>query len=325
MEHILVLVPFDASYRERTKSIAGDTNKVVFLDSDWDRAAYVAQLGKASVVLGDPAPDDVPLLGKLRLHQTTWAGIEHYATQKECYRDAVLCNMTGAYGPAIAEYCIGVILSMYLRLPGYWAAQQNAEWIQPLRSKTLEGTTALILGAGDIGGALAKRLRPFVQKIIGVRRNAEEALDDFDEMHALDALDHLLPQADIVACCLPDTPATRGLFGAKRFLRMRADAVFVNIGRGNLIDADALYDVLERGHLWGAVLDVTVPEPLPHTHALWRQPRALITPHISGNAFGSGSPTERRIWDLCLRNLENYLQNKPLENVVDFSTGYRAH
>ena len=324
MENLLVLVPFDGDYSKRVRQIAGERCETAFFDPAWTRAAYEARLGAANIVLGDPDPDDLPLMKNLRLHQTTWAGVEHYAAHRDCYRGATLCNMSGAYGPVIAEYAVASILALCWRFSDYQTAQESGVWRGALPGKTLEGANVLIVGAGDIGRALAARLRPFVQTIVGIRRGKDPLPEAFDRTAAMDELDRLLPEADVVACCLPRTPATEGVFNAARFCRMKQDAIFVNVGRGSLVVTDDLCAALEQGRLWGAALDVTDPEPLPPEHPLWKQPRARITPHISGNMFGPGSPTERRIWDLCLKNLENYLSGRPLENVVDFAAGYRA-
>lgn len=324
MENLLVLVPFDEDYRNRVRQIAGERCAVAFFDPAWTRAEYEARLGAANIVLGDPDPNDLPLIKNLRLHQTTWAGIEHYAAHKDCYQGAALCNMSGAYGPVIAEYAVASILALCWRLSEYQTAQENGVWRGALPGKTLEGASVLIVGAGDIGCALAARLRPFVKRIVGVRRSKGGLPAEFDRTASLEELDGLLPEADVVACCLPRTPATAGVFNAARFQRMKADAIFVNVGRGSLVVTDDLSAALEEGRLWGAALDVTDPEPLPPEHPLWKQARARITPHISGNMFGPGSPTERRIWDMCLKNLENYLSGRPLENAVDFAVGYRA-
>jgi len=324
MENLLVLVPFDEEYQNRVRQIAGERCEIAFFDPSWTREAYEARLGAANIVLGDPDPADLPLIKNLRLHQTTWAGVEHYPAQKECYRGAAFCNMSGAYGPVIAEYAAASILALCWRFSAYQTAQENGVWRDPLPGKTLEGASVLIVGAGDIGQALAARLRPFVKTIVGIRRGQGALPEAFDRSATLDELDRLLPEADVVACSLPRTPATEGVFNAARFAKMKRDAIFVNVGRGSLVVTADLYAALEEGRLWGAALDVTDPEPLPPEHPLWKQPRARITPHISGNMFGPGSPTERRIWDMCLKNLENHLLGRPLENVVDFASGYRA-
>lgn len=323
MENLLVLMPGSEDDRKRIRQIAGERCEITFFDPTWTRAEYEARLRAANIVLGDPEPADLPLLENIRLHQSTWAGIERYAVHGDCYRGAALCYMRGAYGPVIAEYAAASIFALCWRFSAYDAAQRSGVWRGALPGKTLEGASVLIVGAGDIGRSLAARLRPFVKTIVGVRRRTGEPMEEFDRIASMDELDRLLPEADVIACCLPRNPSTERLFDAARFARMKADAVFVNVGRGITVVTDDLNAALEEGRLWGAALDVTDPEPLPPEHPLWKQERARITPHVAGNMFGPGSPTDRRIWDVCLKNLKNYLDGQPLENVVDFAE-YRA-
>ncbi|MBQ8953566.1 MAG: D-2-hydroxyacid dehydrogenase, partial [Clostridia bacterium] len=147
---------------------------------------------------------------------------------------------------------------------------------------------------------------------------------EFDAMITLDGLDAALPEADIVVCALPSTPATIGLFGRARLGLMKETAVLVNVGRGNLIDCAALAEHLAAGRLWGAALDVTDPEPLPAEHPLWACRNALITPHITGGCFGHLQATETFTFALCRDNLIRFRDGQPLLNAIDFETGYRA-
>ncbi|HWR22209.1 MAG TPA: D-2-hydroxyacid dehydrogenase [Feifaniaceae bacterium] len=323
MYSLLVLIPFNRAYRKRLLEVASDACEITFVEPGRSIQTYAAQLERADILLGDPEPGDLQYCKNLRFMQTTWAGVDHYLNCGSFPQTAVLCNMTGAYGPVIAEHEMGVILALCRQIPQYLGNQRNRKWERTGTGKSLEDAVALILGAGDIGQELARRLRPFVREIIGVRRVPRGIPRDFDRMITLAELDQNLPLADVVACSLPDTPATHHLFNADRLRLMKEDAIFVNVGRGGLVVSDDLAAVMEEGRFWGVSLDVTEPEPLPRDHPLWGQERILITPHVSGSNFGSGSPTERRIRDFSIHNLENYLHGRPLENVVDFSTGYR--
>ena len=133
-------------------------------------------------------------------------------------------------------------------------------------------------------------------------------------------LDQLLPEADIVALSLPGGDGTRGILGEKQIGLMKEGALLLNVGRGNAVDTDALTRALEAGHLRGAALDVTDPEPLPAGHPLWHQPRAVITPHVSGG-FHMRDVYEKLVVR-CTRNIAAFTQGRPLESVVDRSTGY---
>ena len=134
-------------------------------------------------------------------------------------------------------------------------------------------------------------------------------------------MDSLLPRADVVAVTLPGTQATSGLLSRERIARMKEGAVLLNVGRGTIVDTEALCDALESGRLGGAGVDVTDPEPLPPEHRLWRLPTAVVTPHVSG--FYHLKETHERIVDIMVENLKRFQAGEPLKNQVDFSTGYR--
>ena len=133
-----------------------------------------------------------------------------------------------------------------------------------------------------------------------------------------DALDSLLPDADVVAICLPLTPQTRGLFDAARLGRMRRGSILINVARGAIVHTDALVAALKAGALGGAALDVVDPEPLPTEHPLWSLPRVLLTPHVAGR-----SPlSETRRFELFAENMRRFARGLPLLNVVDKQAGY---
>ena len=137
----------------------------------------------------------------------------------------------------------------------------------------------------------------------------------------MEDLDQLLPRADVVAVTLPGTQATQNLLNRERIGRMKEGAVLLNVGRGTIVDTEALCDALESGHLAGAGVDVTDPEPLPPSHRLWRIPTAVVTPHISG--YYHLRETHERIVNIFVENLQRFQAGEPLRNQVDFSTGYR--
>lgn len=323
MQNTLVLLPLDEEYRKRIMAASQGKSDVVFCDSSWTRDEYISALQCADVLLGDPEPEDLNACQNLRWMQTTWSGVRQYVTCEVFRQGAVLCNMTGAYGPAIAEHEMAMILALCKRLPQYQNHQSRGLWKMAGFDKTLEGSTVLILGAGDIGCELAKRLRPFVKKIIGIRRREREYPDYFDEMITLNDLDQCLPLADVVSCSLPDTLEARHLLDKRRLHLMKKDAILINVGRGNLIVTEDLLEVLKEGMLWGVGLDVTDPEPLPQYHSLWKQPRVMITPHVSGNVHEQDSPSICRILDFVVQNYEKYMQGKDYENIVDIDVGYR--
>ena len=155
---------------------------------------------------------------------------------------------------------------------------------------------------------------------IGIKRTPAPRPDFVDELYTLDKLDECLSRADIVFLSLPETPATRGLFGADRLARMKEGAILLNAGRGSAVDTGALCDAVESGRLGGAGLDVTDPEPLPEGHRAWSVRDILITPHVSG---GYHLPyTHDRIVEICGENLRRFRAGEPLLHRVDRKEGY---
>ena len=279
-------------------------------DVDW--AQVILGNVPAAMLHGSPA---------LEWLQTNSAGVEAYIQPGVLAEDTLLTNATGAYGLAIAEHMLGMLLELFKKLELYRDAQKSGAWQSQGAVKAVYGSTVLVLGMGDIGGEFAARCKALGAKVIGVRRSPRPCPEYADEVHLLEDLDSLLPQADVVAITLPGTDATRGLMSRERLAKMKEGAVLLNVGRGFIVDTEALCDALERGHLSGAGVDVTDPEPLPPTHRLWNIPTAVVTPHISG--FYHLRETHERIVGIFLENLRHFQAGEPLRNLVDFATGYR--
>lgn len=279
-------------------------------DVDW--AQVILGNVPAAMLHGSPA---------LEWLQTNSAGVEAYIQPGVLAGDTLLTNATGAYGLAIAEHMLGMLLELFKKLELYRDAQKSGAWQSQGAVKAVYGSTVLVLGMGDIGGEFAARCKALGAKVIGVRRSPRPCPEYADEVHLLEDLDSLLPQADVVAITLPGTDATRGLMSRERLAKMKEGAVLLNVGRGFIVDTEALCDALERGHLSGAGVDVTDPEPLPPTHRLWNIPTAVVTPHISG--FYHLRETHERIVGIFLENLWHFQAGEPLRNLVDFATGYR--
>ena len=329
--NILVSVPFCEVNRnkimecaQRSAANIGMTVSFTFADPLQEKETYEKALRTSHIIIGNPSIEDAQSAKKLRYVQATNAGTERFTGRPGFPEHVILCNMTGAFGPIISEYVLAGILTMYRRFPEYIRRQESGSWMDVGSELALTGKTALILGAGDIGTNVAKRLRAFDVTTIGIRRVVREKPDCYDEMRTLDALDELLPRADIVVGCMPKTKLTCGLLNEARLRMLPENGLIVNVGRGSLIVTEDLVRVLESGHLLGAVLDVTDPEPLPCDHPLWKMKNTLITPHISGISFGHTPHVETLVTDICCENLSAYLEGRPMRNLVDRKTGYRS-
>ena len=283
---------------------------------------HAASLGDAEICIGEPPLALVQQAEKLRWVQMTWAGTDIYTRRTGFPERVTLTNASGAFGRTSSEYGLGGILTMYRNFPAYREQQKHAVWQSAGAERTLFGKTVLVLGTGDLGGNVAKRLSGFDTVTVGVRRSKGELPPYFNEVRTFDELDALLPQADVVVGCLPNTPETAGLLSEKRLRSMKKDALLVNVGRGTLLSTDTLARVLADGQLSGAVLDVADTEPLPPSSPLWGMENVLLTPHVSGRGFGHDKGTEQLIWEIVTANLTRYLEGKPLRNIVDFGKGY---
>lgn len=283
------------------------------------------ELEKAEVIIGLPTFGQLSAAKNLRWVQLSMAGADVYAKKKEEFPKGVtLTNLSGAFGPSISEYVLTMCLMLHKRMELYRDHQREHRWVDEGWQETPSGKSVLILGAGDIGVCTAKLFRPFGCHIVGLCRTAREIPEFFDEIITFEDLDKALAEADIVVGALPSTSETRKLFDSRRLAKLKPSAVLINVGRGDLIDTDALAMALSEGKLAGAALDVTDPEPLPPEHPLWDIPNAVITPHITGGTFGHLSVTENIFYDLCQKNLLRYKNKEPLLNVVDLETGYRT-
>lgn len=317
-ELILSLIDFEEKDLEQLHLVAGERKLVTKAELGGNIPDEIWQ--QATVILGNPTPNQLNMCDHLKLLQLQSAGADNYCLPGVLPDDVVLCNATGSYGLAIAEHMVGVTMMMAKKLHLYRDQQFAGVWRDLGAVMPITGSRVLVIGLGDIGTEYAIRMYMLGANITGVTRTVKEGPPFVDRMAVTEDLDKLLPEADIVALALPGGNATTGIMNARRIGLMKPGALLLNVGRGTAIDTDALCRALEEGRLGGAALDVTDPEPLPMDHPLWHQPRAVITPHISGGLH------LRDIYEKlvvrCIRNVAAYAQGRPFESQVDWSTGY---
>ena len=254
---------------------------------------------------------------RLRLIFSNAAGVDGLAPFDWLPPGVTLLNNRGTHGPKAGEYVAMAALLLAARLPALMVAQQAGEW-RRLPAPPLAGRRALVIGTGDLGSAGARHLRALGVRTTGLNTSGT-AHPDFDAVLPVAALDDALPAADLLVLACPLTPATRGLMDARRLGLLAAKAAVVNIGRGALIDNDALCDMLDAERLAGAVLDVFPVEPLPHGHRIWRTRNLIATPHQSCDdpvAYNA------RALAILAANLRALRAGAPLPNRVDTERGY---
>ena len=320
MKKVMILAECGSEVRQQLAERFGGKCELIFPER---KSVSEELLQRMDAVIGEPEREEILAMSSLRWIQITWAGADKYMRMKDVLSGITLTNVSGAFGTIIAEYAIGSLVALYRSFGRYWSNKEAHIWQKYDHAETISGKTALVLGMGDIGANVARRLKVFGTAVLGVKRTAVSAVPaDFDEAHTLDALDALLPRADIVIGCLPNTRETAGLLTAERLHAMKAGAVLVNVGRGSLAGTDDLVSALQDGHLGGAALDVFETEPLPADCPLWDMENVLLTPHIAGPSFGGSADVQNTIWHICMDNLERYLTGNPLKNVVNRSEGY---
>ena len=238
-----------------------------------------------------------------------------------------ICNARGAHNVSTAEWTLGAILAMLKYFPLYLDIQKSEIWkrrfdagehyatitgdTRPYHPEVmleeLTGRTVLLVGYGAIGKEIERMLAPFEVKMLRVARSPRTA----PEVHAVNQLDQLLPEAEVVVLILPITAESRGLIGAPQLALMREGTLLVNAARGPIVDTDALVGALKEGRIRAAIV-VTDPEPLPEGHPLWSCPNLLITPHVAASTPQAAPRALRTVAD----ELRRYMRGEPLKNVV---------
>jgi phosphoglycerate dehydrogenase-like enzyme len=274
------------------------------------RAAYAGQ----TILLGDPASiaSILPDLTAVDWVQSTWAGVTPLLVLDR--RDYVLTNVRGIFGPQMSEYVFGYLLAHELRIAQRAEAQHKKRWLESFSGR-LEGKKIGIMGTGSIGRAVASTARAFGMSVVGLSRSGTVRAQ-FDDVLPVERMDEFLSALDYLVSVLPDTLATTGLLDARAFERLPDHCYFINVGRGNVVDDEALVDVLESGRLSGATLDVFDEEPLPEDSPLWDAPNLNVTAHIASISDPA------LVAPIFNENYRRYSVGESLNYVVDFDSGY---
>jgi len=268
--------------------------------------------------------DQIAAAKKLRWVHSTAAAVHGLMTVELQASDIIVTNARAVHGPVVAEHAMSLVFALAKRLPEAAKHQSQRHWAQQEicetapRPRELRDATMVIVGFGSIGTALAKLARAFGMRVVGVREHPEKGSELADAMYGFADLNRALSEGDFVVLATPVTEKTRHLMNALRLEHLQSDAYLINVGRGVLIDEEALQHALRANRFAGAALDVTAEEPLPPGSPLWTMENVFITPHTAGFA--------EKMWErhyvAYTENLRRYLTGEPLLWTVDKSAGY---
>ncbi len=248
---------------------------------------------------------------RLRWIHITGAGIEPLLPLDWMPSHVVLTNNSGVHVEKTRESALMMLLMLNARVPAIMTNQHASRW-QQIFSPSIRGRTVLIIGVGDMGGAVAKAARELGLRTAGIRRSGAPH-PDIDQMHRPENLDSLLPLADFVVMAAPLTTETTALLDKRRLGLMKQGSGFINIGRAGSVDHAALAAALKAGALSGAVLDVYEAEPLPAQSPLWTTDNLVMMPHVTSDDEDEYLP---KTLDLVFENIGRLATGTPLINVV---------
>ncbi len=260
---------------------------------------------------------DIAKLENLKLIQLTSIGINQVPVGKLQRQGITLCNNKGGYSIPMGEWIVLKTLEMLKNSKSIYERQKNKKWKIDKYILELYGKTVGFIGTGSIAHEAAKRLQGFGVTILGLNTNGT-LKEYYDECYAMDQIDKMIPQCDVIVLTIPYTQKTHHLVNKSFMEKMKESSFLINVSRGSIIDEQALIKVLKEKKIKGAALDVFEKEPLSQDSPLWELDNVLISSHSS---WVSEVRDERR-FEMIYNNLRKYIQKEELKNVVDLVKGY---
>ena len=286
---------------------------------DWDEDNFNSSMSNSDILLtwNFPTSNLKKVCPNLKWIHCISAGIEHLLPLDWMFEGLVLTNNSGVHSKKAGEYGLMSVLMLHNHIPKIVSNQKNKKF-ESLFSTPIAGKTIVVVGTGNLGGAMIRLLAPLGPKIVGVNRRGS-AVEGCSEVITADKIDTVLPKADILYLAIPETPGTKNLISRKRLDLLKPSCGIVNIGRQSTMDYDALCEKLKTNKIAGAILDVFAPEPIELNSKLWQVPNLIITPHVSAD---DGESYVRLTLDLFIKNLQLFISNKKLVNQIDKDFGY---
>ncbi len=307
---MLVVIPMTSEQKERLEEAAQGMEII------YEEISRISkeQVKEVNVILGNVPPAWLQEARNLEWIHLNSAGSDPYMVSGILEPHTLLTCSTGAYGKAVSEHMFAMLLAMQKKLHLYRDDQKQHIWSDHGEVTSITNSLILVLGAGDIGAHFAAMAHILGAYVIGMKRSPGVCPEAMDELRNMDDLETLLPKADVVASFLPSTEETRGMIDKQFLGRMKEGSLLLNGGRGDVVCTEDLCDALEQGHLAGAALDVTAPEPLPKDHRIWDIPNAFVTPHISGSYHLA--ETLENVVNIAVENVRRYAKGERLRNLV---------
>lgn len=279
----------------------------------------MAEIADADGLIGTATPELIRAGKKLKWVQSGSAGVENYLFPEMKASPLTLTNCRIVQGVEVADHAFALLLALTRELHRIIPTKPKQEWTpRAYRPIELKGKTAVVIGVGGIGMQIVLRAHAFGMRVIAVDPRDIPYMPQIEKSVPPDALDSVLPEADVVFVSAPYTPQTHKMIGTKQFEVMKKGAYFIAVSRGRIYDPMALVEALRLKRLSGAGLDVMDPEPLTKGHPLWELENVIITPHIAGRSDGENA----RYLTLFAENLRRFAAGLPLLNVVDKEKGY---
>jgi phosphoglycerate dehydrogenase-like enzyme len=257
---------------------------------------------------------------KVRWVHSRSAGLDSLLFPELVESPVPLTNGTGVFSPSLGEFALGAILYFAKDFRRMIRNQMAGRWEQ-FDITEITGQTVGIVGYGDIGRAVATRVRAMGMRVLAVKRHGPPLYNVdplVDQIYAPEHRIEMIARCDYIVAAAPLTPETRGMIGAAEFAAMKPSAVVINIGRGPVIDEDAMLKALTGGSIKGAGLDVFTHEPLPEGHPFYRLENVLLSPHCADHTADWLEQAMR----FFLENFERFRKAEPLRNVVNKQLGY---
>jgi len=305
-------------YAPKLQALLPDS-ELVFVSSAEEALSKVRDV---DAIIGSCSPELIAVAHRLVWVQIFSSGAEHcLAVPRIASGEVLLTNMQKMSSPTIGEHAVAMALTLARGLPSFARHMPDGEWRRNSETTAhmvpLGGKTMLVIGLGGIGTEAARRGAGLGMRVVGTRNSSRKGPEFVDYVGLSHELAELAGDADVIVNALPLTDSTRGMLDGEFFAAVKKGAFFVNVGRGGTVDTDALLAALQSGHLGGAGLDVTDPEPLPPSHPLWQLDNVIITPHVASR----GGERDRHM-TLLLENMRRYAAGDALFNVVDPEKGY---